>query len=150
MTGLHTLPIQKAFLKGDEALRSCVIVACAYEEEGDGMDEGLIVGISEEVAIELKGKSREEWISEFESRGDRPAGGWKDSFQEFLKENLECLKENGDWVVLPKVVEDFAKGKFAYSGSQLYFSSNGNWLPIEVIEYGKAGKEVYFKGLGTE
>jgi len=61
LTGLHTLPVQKAILAGMESLRSTVILASTYSAAGAGMDEGLILGISEEVRIDWLGRSQEEY-----------------------------------------------------------------------------------------
>ncbi|MFW6414163.1 MAG: formyltransferase family protein, partial [Verrucomicrobiota bacterium] len=49
LTGLHTIPIEKAILEGLDYLRSSVIIAQSYEDSGRGMDSGPILGISEKV-----------------------------------------------------------------------------------------------------
>lgn len=146
LVGLHTLPVHLAVQNDLDVMRSSVIVACAYEDEGDGMDEGHIIGISQEVEIDWLGKSREYFINLFVNRpAEKPESGWQDEYQSFLEKNQEKLKVSGDWVVFPKAVEDFARGFFAYKNDNLFYKSNKNWLPIQVIEYSSAGKEIYFK-----
>ena len=146
LIGLHTLPILRALKEGFDSLRSSVIIACAYEDEGDGMDEGIVVGLSPEVNFDWQGRSMEYWQEELASRPDvRPEGGWQDELQEFLKVNLEKLKVNGDWIVFPKVVDDFAKGCFAHTGMNLFYRNRESWMPVEIIEYSRESKESYFK-----
>ena len=146
LVGLHTVPVQKAFEMGLGFLRSSVIVACAYEDKGAGMDEGILVGISQEVAIDYLGKSEEYWLQELSKRPElKPKGGWKDAFQDFLSQNQNKLKEHGDWIVFPQVVNDFAAGKFSHSGAELFYKSGKKWLPVEIIEYQKNSKEIYFR-----
>lgn len=146
LAGLHTLPILKAVVAGEDSLRSSVIIASAYQGEGAGMDEGLVAGISVSVEIDWLSKSREDWLQLYKSRPPvKPKDGWGDEFQHLLSVNLNRLKEAGDWVVFPKVVDDFAQGKFAYSGSSLFYKSGTAWLPIEIIEYSRDGKEMFFK-----
>ena len=146
LVGLHTIPIHKAFEEGFETLRSSVIVACAYEDSGAGMDEGIVLGISQEVPFDYKGKDREFWSKEYSSRTtQKPKGGWQDEYQNFLSFNQEKLKVKGDWVVFPQVVNDFAAGRFAHVAEKLFYKSGKAWLPVEVIEYFEGSKEIYFK-----
>ena len=143
---MHTLPVHLAVLNDLEYMRSSVIVACAYEDEGEGMDEGHIIGISQEVEIDWSGKDREYFLDLFQQRSSqKPKGGWQDEYQQFLEKNQEKLKVYGDWIVFPKAVADFAKGFFGYKSDNLFYKSKQNWLPIQVIEYNSAGKEIYFK-----
>lgn len=144
--GLHTIPVHKAFISGSEYMRSSVIIACAYEEEGSGMDEGIVVGVSQEVAFDYMGKSEEYWLEEFKKRsGSKPEGGWKDDYQQFLSNNQEKLKIHGDWVVFPQVVNDFAAGCFAHISDKLFYKSGSKWLPVNIIEYTKGKKEIFFR-----
>ena len=146
LVGLHTVPIQKAFENGFDYMRSSVIVACAYEGRGVGMDEGIVVGISKEVPFDYMGKDEEFWMNEFKNRpNEKPKGGWKDSFQEFLTYNQEQLKIHGDWVVFPQVVNDFAAGKYAHVGEKLFYKGGAQWLPVSIIEYKKDKKEIFFR-----
>jgi folate-dependent phosphoribosylglycinamide formyltransferase PurN len=145
LIGLHTLPIHLAVQHEMTTLRSSVIVAGVYEDGGSGMDEGHILGVSEEVEIDWCGQTREHYLEQFSSRPEKkPAGGWQDDYQKFLEKNQERLKSNGDWLVLPSVVADFAAGKFAYQRERLFYKSGRAWLPIELIEYGSSGKEILF------
>lgn len=146
LVGLHTIPIHAAFMEELDSLRSSVIVACAYEDSGAGMDEGIVLGISPEVPFDYLGKGRDYWKAQFENRGkEKPKGGWQDEYQNFLEQNQENLKVDGDWVVFPRVVNDFAAGRFAHIGEKLFYKSGVRWVSIEVIEYSKESKEIYFK-----
>lgn len=146
LVGLHTLPVHLAVQNDFDTMRSSVIVACAYEEEGAGMDEGHIIGISQEVEIDWLGKDRAYFTKLYDSRpSERPKGGWQDEYQDFLEKNQEKLKVHGDWIVFPKAVSDFSKGFFGHRKDNLFYKSREKWLPIEVIEYSSAGKEIFFK-----
>ncbi|MCM8529038.1 MAG: hypothetical protein NE327_21120 [Lentisphaeraceae bacterium] len=146
LVGLHTIPVHKAFEAGYDCMRSSVIVACAYEDGGDGMDEGIVVGISQEVPFDYLGKDEDYWLAEFKKRpSKKPTGGWKDKYQEFLSHNQEKLKISGDWVVFPQVVNDFAAGKYAHFGQDLFYKSGSKWLPVSIIEYTKDKKEIFFR-----
>lgn len=146
LVGLHTIPIHKAFKEGFDTMRSSVIVACAYEESGSGMDEGIVVGISEDVSFDYLGKDRNYWEGLFEKRPkQKPVGGWDDECQKFLRHNQEHLKINGDWVVFPQVINDFAAGRFSHVAEKLFYKSGKSWLPVEVIEYSEKRKEIFFK-----
>ena len=146
LVGLHTLPIHKALVEGFDCLRSSVIVACAYEDGGSGMDEGIVLGISEEVSFDYLGRDREYWMNSHKSRpAQKPNGGWGDEYQNFLSHNQEKLKISGDWVVFPQVVNDFAMGKFSHKAEKLFYKSGKSWLPIKIIEYSETSKEIFFK-----
>ena len=54
---------------------------------------------------------------------------------EIAAANQERLKEKGDWVVFPQVVNDFAAGKFALKNGDLYFKAEKNWTKVNTIEY---------------
>ncbi|MCM8537642.1 MAG: hypothetical protein NE334_17005 [Lentisphaeraceae bacterium] len=145
LIGLHTLPVHHAFQNGLDHMRSSVIVAKAYEEDGDGMDEGHIIGISEEVLFDFSKISANDLQDTYEQRPkEKPQGGWQDDYQKFLSDNQEKLKVDGDWVVFPSTVADFAEGKFGYIKESLFYKSGQKWLPIDVIEYSKSGKEIFF------
>ena len=146
LVGLHTVPVHLAFMEGFEYLRSSVIVACAYEGGGSGMDEGILVGVSQEVELDLLGKDRDYWLQAYKARPDKkPAGGWSDEYQKFLQHNQDKLKIYGDWVVFPQVVNDFAAGKFSHIAECLFYNSGKALLPVEVIEYSQNSKEIFFK-----
>ncbi|NQZ59295.1 MAG: hypothetical protein HRT88_17720 [Lentisphaeraceae bacterium] len=146
LIGLHTLPIQTAVLNDFAYLRTSVIVATPYEGEGAGMDEGFVLGISPAEKIDWQRKTPEELIAIYKNRPtQKPKGGWKDEFQQFLSHNQDLLIVGGDWVVFPKVIKDFAAGKFAFAGDNLYLKSNANFIPLEHIEYTSNGKEITFK-----
>lgn len=146
LVGLHTTPIHKAFEEGFETLRSSVIAACAYKGSGLGMDKGIVLGISQEIAFDYMGKDREFWLRECRARAaQKPKGGWRDAYQNFLSHNQQILKSKGDWIVFPQTVNDFAAGRFAHVADKLFYKSAKAWLPVKVLEYFVDCKEIYFR-----
>ncbi|MBN1864079.1 MAG: hypothetical protein JW808_04195 [Victivallales bacterium] len=143
LVGLHTLPVERAILAGHRVMRSSVIVAQPYTGSGGGMDTGPILGVSGEVDIELNGHNLGELIELASSRpGARPPGGYKDLLEELARHNQKRLKENGDWVVLPPVVRDFAMGRFALSqDGGLLYEAGGEWKAVQTVEYYPDGRK---------
>ena len=146
--GLHTLPIEIAVLAGEESLRSTVILASAYAATGAGMDEGLILGLSPEVDIDQQGRDACTWAAVAAQRpAKKPKGGWGDDLEKMTELNQDKLKRHGDWLVLPRCVQDFAAGRFGVDAAGKLYLRGGatGWLPIESIAYGKDGREVIFR-----
>ena len=53
---------------------------------------------------------------------------------------MERLKFAGDHVVLPRVVDEFAAGRFGRRDGQLcYRKADCSWIPVRTVEY-SAGK----------
>ena len=138
LVGLHTIPIEAAIIKGLASLRSSVIVAQSYTGSGGEMDTGPILGISTPVEIDFCGNSLEELLECSKQRPDsRPIGGYKDLLEEVAKKNQDLLKEGGDWIVFPPVIEDFAAGNYGVDGAQnLFLKADGDWKAIKTIEFG--------------
>lgn len=135
--GLHTVPIEMAIVRNCRTLRSSVIIAQTYTGQGGEMDSGPILGISSSVKMDL-GESKIEDIKRiYESRPpQRPLGGYKDLLEEIARENQENLKINGDWLVFPPAVKDFASGKFGYDENNfLYYLVDDSWKKIKTVEY---------------
>lgn len=150
LTGLHTVPVERAILEGLDHLRSSVIIAQSYQEGGKGMDSGPILGVSEKVYVDLDGSSLEELRKCVECRPEKkPAGGYGDRLEEIAKMNLERLKVHGDWVVFPQAVEDFANARFGYDRNAgidfLWYRQNAKWLPVKTVIYGEQSKELLFR-----
>ena len=143
LIGLHTIPIEAAIIRGLKSLRSSVIIAQSYTAGGGGMDSGPILGISTPVEINFYGESLESLKDCFSARpASRPAGGYKDLLEDIAKQNQEQLKINGDWILFPQVIEDFAAGKFGYdSNENLYYKQDDQWLPVKTVEYGVETKK---------
>jgi len=142
LVGLHTIPIEAAILAGMPDLRSSVIIAQPYTGGGGEMDSGPVLGVSGPVAVDLQGHSREELQRMADRRhGLRPVGGWQDALERIAAANQTRLKESGDWVVLPAVVEDFAAGRFARdaAGCLHYQNEAGAWLAVVTVEYSCSG-----------
>jgi folate-dependent phosphoribosylglycinamide formyltransferase PurN len=135
--GLHTVPIERAIIRNCRTLRSSVIIAQTYTGGGGEMDSGPILGISSPVEIDLGGNKFEEIKKIYESRPpQRPPGGYRDLLEEIARKNQENLKINGDWVVFPPAVRDFASGKFGHDENNfLYYLVDGCWKKIITVEY---------------
>ncbi len=144
-TGLHEIPIEKAILNGEEYLRSSVIIAEPLSQESDNVDSGYILGISDDVKIDFLGYALEELEAGFFARPEqKPVGGYDDALEEVAKFNLQKLKEQGDWLVFPKVVSDFVNQRFLHDGeNQLYYNIS-KVMPISTVLYGKDFKELIF------
>ncbi|MCX6986340.1 MAG: hypothetical protein NT118_16575 [Lentisphaerae bacterium] len=139
--GLHTVPIEMAIIRNCRSLRSSVIVAQTYTGRGGEMDSGPVLGISSPVKIDLGGSKPEDIDKIYRSRPpQRPPGGYKDILEEIAKKNQENLKINGDWVVFPPAVKDFASGKFGHDENNfLYYLADGGWKKIKTVEYSQTG-----------
>ncbi len=137
LVGLHTLPIETAILRGLPHLRSSVIVAQPYTGGGGEMDSGPILGISPPVAIDLQGNRLDilRRIADARPR-QRPVGGYKDLLEGVAAHNQDLLKRGGDWIVFPRVVEDFAEGNFALDDTGgLFFRTEGVWRGVKTVAY---------------
>ncbi len=148
LVGLHTLPVERAILEGLESLRSSVILAEPYAGDGGNMDSGPLLGLSPEVPLDLQGHSLGTLAECARKRPEkRPKGGFDDDLERVANHNLIRLKENGDWIVLPRVVADFADGRFSLDaqGELRYRGRNNQWLPIHTVEYQSDGKELIFR-----
>ncbi len=146
LVGLHTVPIERAILEGLDCLRSSVIRALPYTGTGDDMDSGPILGISQPVRIDLAGHTLADLAARAATRPPtRPKGGFGDALAEIAACNQETLKEQGDWTVLPRVVFDYALGRFGSdSAGTLYYRIGADWHPIETVVYGRDSRELVF------
>ena len=133
LIGLHKKPIYAAILEKLHYMSSSVIVADKFQNEGQGMDEGIILGISGEISIDYLGEKPEFYHNKTYTE-----------LKYFLQHNLKKLKENGDWIVFPRVVNDFAKQKFALDDKKrlFYKINHSNFIPIEYIVYDKQEREI--------
>jgi len=144
LVGLHTVPIEAAILRGHNSLRSSVIIAQPYTGQGGEMDSGPVLGISTPVEVDLFGKNIKQLMRIASERPPkRPLGGYKDELEALASRNQERLKENGDWILFPPVVDDFASGKFALDdkGELVYCDSSG-WVNIKTVEYSECSKRL--------
>jgi len=140
LAGLHTIPIEAAVLNGFKTMRSSVIVAQAYTGIGGEMDSGPVLGISEEVPIDFQENSLESLKQIAKERPEkRPPGGYGDILENIAKLNQNKLKENGDWVVFPPSVNDFAAGNFASGENDtLYYNdAPSGFKKVKTVIYGK-------------
>ena len=139
LVGLHTLPIETAIINGIRELRASVVLVQKYTGRGNEMDTGPILGISAPIPIDFMGISLFKLKATAQKRPpQRPIGGYGDILENVAKHNQERLKRQGDWIVLPRVVDDFASNKFALDGhNNLYFKPNRSWVAIKTVVYNK-------------
>ena len=135
LVGLHTVPIDRAILEDIGYMRSSVILAEPYSGKGDDMDSGLILGISAMVNVDTAKNEVSDLQEIYDNRpAKRPKGGFSDQLQEVADANLEALKIAGDWTVFPKVVFDFAQGKYSKDeNNKLYYKIGKKFHPIETV-----------------
>lgn len=128
--GLHVLPVERAILSGEAALRSSVILVQPYT--GDGakeMDAGPVLGISAPLPIETGSHSLEELA---ELKAQRVPGiKCTDALRRIALEHIERLKIAGDHVILPRAAADFASGFFSVEKEQLYYKNE----KVQTVEY---------------
>ncbi len=142
LVGLHEAPIEIAIVNGYNSLRSSVIIVEPYESLND-MDNGALLGISESSLIDLQDHSLQELQQVYKRRNRRrPIGGYQDVLHKLSSHNQGLLKTAGDHVVLPQVVENFAKKLYAkddITKSKVYFRKNINsaFTEIKTIKYSK-------------
>jgi folate-dependent phosphoribosylglycinamide formyltransferase PurN len=116
--GLHVLPVEKAILNGDKALRSSVILVQPYTGSGaKEMDAGPVLGISVPLGIDTGAFT----IDELAALKAARVPGCSDRLRQMAFEHIERLKTAGDHVVFPRVAADFAAGFFAVDGEQLLY-----------------------------
>lgn len=109
--GLHAVPTEIAIINGFKTIRSSVIIAEPYTGQGGEMDSGPILGVSPELELDLQGFSCAELLDIYNKRSkQKPRGGWNDDLSRIAIANQERLKEKGDWVIFPQVVNDFVAG----------------------------------------
>ncbi len=134
--GLHAVPTELAIINDFKTIRSSVIIAQPYTGQGGEMDSGPILGISPELELDLQTFTHAQLLEIYNSRPARkPISGWKDALSKIAVANQERLKEKGDWIVFPQVVNDFAAGKFAIENGDLYFQKESGWEKVKTIEY---------------
>ena len=141
LVGLHTIPIERAILEGMDSLRSSVIIAQPYTGGGSEMDSGPVLGISGEVPVDLDGASHAALLADMRKRPSlRPRGGFGDRLEAVAKRNQEILKRNGDWVVFPRAVIDYAEGRFGMAeNNQLMYLIGDKWHAIKTVIYHQSG-----------
>jgi len=147
LVGLHTAPIERAILEGLDSLRSSVIVAQPYTGSGGEMDSGPILGISEPVPVSLQGVDLAELKRCATARpARRPPGGFGDVLERIAAANQTNLKEQGDWIVFPQAVFEFAGGRFAEEADGgLCYRTGSQWHPVETVVFGRDRRELVFR-----
>ena len=100
--------------------------------KGAGMDEGPVLGISDPVALDLRGMSLD-FLRETAARraGKAPAEYADDPLARLAICNVDRLKAAGDWKLFPRVVRDFAKGLFRMEDGVLCYRGE----PVSTVWY---------------
>ncbi|MBO5761138.1 MAG: hypothetical protein J6S53_06325 [Lentisphaeria bacterium] len=147
--GLHSVGVELAMLYGGGFLRSSVILVKPFSGSGGGMDSGHILGVSGKVATIYDGYSVEELQKIFEERtGPHIHGLHKDLLFFLAEKNQANLKEKGDHILYPPVVDDFAAGCFAEDetdGSLLYRKDPASsFMKVKTVEYTSSGSTPLF------
>ena len=123
--GLHNRPVEAAILAGEKSLRSSVIIAQSFSNADKDMDNGLLLGISQPMPLDLAGITMDELKTIKANRPERkPAGGWQDKLEALALSSQDKLKVCGDHIILPLVVRDFAGKCFAYQNGKLYYRTS--------------------------
>lgn len=143
LVGLHAIPVELAIVDELATLRSSVILAEPFVGEGENMDSGYVLGISDEVTIDLLGYTYAELKNCYEARS-QGAANTEDILRTVANYNQELLKQQGDWVVFPRVVADFARERFTYDDSGQLFYATPYSVPISTVIYGLDFKELLF------
>ncbi|MBQ9087858.1 MAG: DUF2062 domain-containing protein [Lentisphaeria bacterium] len=138
--GLHYLPVENAILRGNDTLRSSVILAQNYSGSGKKeVDSGPILGISSAVPVEFNGNTVEQLKEIKKQRENAP---YQDALRQVASDTIEQLKIHGDHVVYPEVVEHFAHGDYALDEQgALHFLHHGKWEIVETVEF--SGQDKY-------
>lgn len=123
--GLHSRPVESAILAGEKSLRASVIIALSFNDAGKDMDNGILLGISQPMAIDFGDLTLDE-LKKIKSlrSGKKPAGGWKDALEELALRSQEQLKLCGDHIILPLIVRDFARRCFGWMDDKLYYRTS--------------------------
>ena len=145
LAGLHILPVERAILAGHGALRSSVILAQPYSGDGaNEMDSGPVLGVSAPLPLDLEGATIEELRRLRDAR--TPGRAPDDKLRRLALDSVEKLKIAGDHVVLPRVVDDFAAGRFYAEGRRLGFlTDDGDMKLALTVEYRADGTRRYLE-----
>ena len=129
------MPIERAILEGLSYLRSSIIVAQPYNDSERDMDTGPVLGISEKIDIDFLGYNIESLKQIAALRPSvRPLNGYRDALQRVAKFNQKKLKEEGDWVIFPRVANEFSKGHFRLDRrGGLCYKNVHNWIQVKTI-----------------
>ena len=145
--GLHSIPVENTILSGIGYLRSSVLIVRPYSDPANGVDSGFLLGISGKVPYDLENCTLEELREIFRKRtGSRCHGANKDRLFSLAMKNQEKLKKEGDWIIYPPTINDFASGCFGYEGDDLYYRENKNapFRKIRTIQYTQTEKEIWY------
>lgn len=139
LVGLHTVPVEAALKRGLPHLRSSVLVLSSFDPAVKNVDGGFLLSVSAPVPVEWSDAMRREIAAAAAARTGRTRSGFRDdALGRFAGMYLERLKADGDWIVFPRTVEDFAAGRFAYDDAtgEVYYDG----VRVRAVEY-RSGHE---------
>ncbi len=136
LVGLHTIPVEAALLRKKPYLRSSVIVIQNSRIANRKVDCGALLGVSTPVPVDWT-DSLAETVEQcrISRQGKKRAEYKNDALAQIAKEYQEKLKEDGDWVVFPQVVDEFAAGHYAFDEEteRLYYKGK----QVATVEFGR-------------
>lgn len=135
LVGLHTIPVEAALIRRKPYLRSSVIVIQNSRIANKKVDCGALLGVSTPVPVD--------WTDELTAtveqcvlsrQGKKRAEYKNDALAQTAKEYQNKLKEGGDWIVFPPVVDEFAVGHYSYDEETdtLYYKDKA----VATVEFG--------------
>lgn len=134
LTGLHTIPVERALVRELPYLRSSVIVVESLRADRKNIDGGYLLGVSAPVAIPWDDGLREKVRACAAAREGKKRTEYKGDFlMTFASEMLEKLKCEGDLVIFSQIVKDFAACHFTFDNDQSVVYYKGE--KCKTVEY---------------
>lgn len=134
LTGLHTIPVERALIRELPYLRSSVIVVESLHSDRKNIDGGYILGVSAPVMIPWDETLREKVRHCASERAGKSRAEYKGDFLMcYAAEMLEKLKNEGDLVIFSQIVKDFADGNFGFDNDRngVYYKG----MMCKTVEY---------------
>ena len=134
LTGLHTIPVERALIRELPYLRSSVIVVENLRADRKNIDGGFILGVSAPVPIPWDETLREKVRHCASERAGKSRAEYKGDFLMcYAAEMLEKLKNEGDLVIFSQIVKDFADGNFGFDNERngVYYKG----MMCKTVEY---------------
>ncbi len=140
LVGLHTIPVEAALIRKKPYLRSSVIVIQHSRIANKKVDCGALLGVSAPVPVDWTEELTATMENCIAARCGKKRAEYKnDALAQIAKEYQNRLKEYGDWIVFPPVVDEFAAGHYAYDEDTdtLYYKGKA----VATVEYGAGSRQ---------
>ena len=138
LVGLHTIPVEEALLRHLPSLRSSVIVVQPVSAGAKEMDSGALLGVSAPMPV-VWDETLEQTVAVCKAnRQGKLRSEYKgDDLNTVASKYQHKLKKNGDWIVFPPVIDDFAAGFYAFDDENgtLYYRGE----PVTTVEFSPDG-----------